>query len=516
MKNYVLKIKHIVPCYFFIIFCNVIGLSLFRWLFSIQFQIININEEIWNLFIPIVLPIISILVWLRPRLRVLRFKNSDNGQFGFQVIALFFMVPVLIISQSYLSTATGKLLHLYSIKEISSSAKVKYYKLDKFAVATHFAGTYTSYSTSGRYNEHFNFDIYFVTPILVDSAIKLESIPKYWYGVKYSKQISNGKSAQEKEEIYKEFYQESLAKMIKYPFYLLDHIERTPKSSDLKNYLLAIEGSTQQSAGNDCVILEPVFDKYANRNGNILFWIFGSFGIGIVFLMFALIWPNYSESEKERFTKGIKPRRDELSIFVNYFVPKGTHFVSSIIADLNILVFLIMFFSGVGVFSINARDLLEWGANRRYDTIGQNEWWRLITNIFIHGGIFHLIMNISGLAIAAFLIEPVLGRKKYIALYILSGFCASISSVLWYANAISAGASGAIFGLFGGVFALLLLKKFNSINTDFLFTSTVIYVIVNLLWGLIGGVDNAAHIGGLISGFLITLLLNELEEDDVI
>jgi rhomboid protease GluP len=175
-----------------------------------------------------------------------------------------------------------------------------------------------------------------------------------------------------------------------------------------------------------------------------------------------------------------------------------------------------MFFSGINIFSIKTRELLEWGANRRYDTIGENEWWRLFTNIFLHNGIIHLVMNISGLAIAAFLIEPILGRKKYFALYVLSGLCASISSILWYPNAISVGASGAIFGLYGSIFALLLLKKFNSTDKDFLLTFTAIYVIINLLWGLIGGIDNAAHIGGLISGFLVTLLLYELEEDNVI
>ena len=516
MNTYLAKLKHIVPCFLIISIGNVIGLGLFRWLFSIQFQIININEEVWDFIIPIALPLITILIWLRPRFRILTFKDNSNGRFGFQLISLFALIPVMMISQAYLSSATGKLVHLFSVDQINSIDKARYYKLDKFAVATHFGGAYTDFRTSGKYNQHLNFDIYFVTPILLDSVKQLQSIPQFWYGVKYTKEISNRKSAKEKEEIYNAFYEESLSKMIKYPFYFLDHFERTPKSNDFKNYLRAIESSIKQNASSDFIILEPVFGKYEDRNGNKLPWIFGSFAIGLIIFLFALIWPNYSENERVKFLKGIKPKKDELLDIIQYLVPKGTHFISTIIADLNILVFILMFFSGINIFSIKTRELLEWGANRRYDTIGENEWWRLFTNIFLHNGIIHLVMNISGLAIAAFLIEPILGRKKYFALYVLSGLCASISSVLWYPNAISVGASGAIFGLYGSIFALLLLKKFNSTDKDILLTFTTIYVIINLLWGLSGGIDNAAHIGGLISGFLVTLLLYELEEDNVI
>jgi rhomboid protease GluP len=173
---------------------------------------------------------------------------------------------------------------------------------------------------------------------------------------------------------------------------------------------------------------------------------------------------------------------------------------------LNILVFLIMILSGIDIISPNGRELLEFGANRRLETTS-GEWWRLLTSMFLHGGIMHLILNISGLVIAAIFVEPLLGRKNYFILYLLSGLLGSLASIWWYPNTISVGASGAIFGLYGAILGLLSTNAFPDGGKRGVFSMIGIYVGINLLWGLTGGIDNAAHIGGLLSGSIIGLIL---------
>lgn len=274
----------------------------------------------------------------------------------------------------------------------------------------------------------------------------------------------------------------------------------------------AIEARTKQSADESYIVLEPIQESYDKRNGNKLAWIFGSFAIGFSVLLLALIFPGYSEIERQRFLQGKKPKQDDLVDMMNYLVPKGEHFITSIIIDLNLLVFLLMVFSGIDIISPNGKELLEWGANRRTETAG-GEWWRLLTSMFLHGGIMHLLLNIYGLVLAALFVEPRLGRKNYSILYILSGLCGSLASICWYPNTVSAGASGAIFGLYGAILGLLLTNAFPKDGKKGILVMIGVYVLLNLVWGLTGGIDNAAHIGGLLTGAILGIILYKLTDN---
>ena len=236
-------------------------------------------------------------------------------------------------------------------------------------------------------------------------------------------------------------------------------------------------------------------------------------GIGVTILLFSLIWPGYSRSEHKRLLQGKKPKQDDLVDMLNYLIPKGEHFSTSIILNINILVFLAMIISGVHIISPNGLELLPWGANRRLETTS-GEWWRLLTSMFLHAGIMHLFLNIFGLVIASIFIEPILGRKKYVILYILSGLCGTIASIWWYQKTISVGASGAIFGLYGAILGLLFTNAFSKDSKKGILAMIGIYVGISLLWGLTGGIDNAAHIGGLLSGALIGIILYKIDDEN--
>lgn len=515
METYILKLKHILPTFLAVTFGTVFGLAFLRWLLCIQFSLLDIKEEIWVLWLPLIFPWIPITLWLRQRFRILTVKkgDTDKARFFFQIISWGVMTAMLFVSQAYLTTATGKLKELSTISDIDKIEKARYYKLTDFVVAPYFGGSYTDFRTSGKYNQYLNFDIYFVTPILKDSTEIIKNIPKYWYGVKFKEQISNKISNEEKEKKYQAFYNDCIEKMNKYEFHSLDHFERKPTSDDRQNFLKAIEARIKQVADDNFIVLEPIKEKFEDRNGNKFAWIFGSFGIGLGVLLFSLIWPGYSETERKRFLSGKKPKQDDLVDMLNYLIPKGDHFATSIILDLNILVFLLMIFSGIHIISPNGIELLQWGANRRFETTG-GEWWRLLTSMFLHGGIMHLFLNIYGLVIAAIFVEPLLGRKNYFILYILSGLCGSLASIWWYPNTISVGASGAIFGLYGAILGLLLTNAFPKEGKKGIFMMIGIYVGINLLWGLTGGIDNAAHIGGLLSGAIIGIILYKLDDGE--
>lgn len=459
------------------------------------------------LWLPMCLPWIPIAIWLRPRLRILTFRNdNDNGRLFFLVLSGITIIATLLTSQSYLTTSTGKISRLHDINDLEYHDNSRYYQLDTFYVAQSVLGSYSDVRTGGKYNQDMNFNIYFVTPILKDTSGRMDDNPKYWYGVKFHKQISNKISIEKKEKEFKVFYNECRDKVGNYAFHDLDHFERTPTSERKQHYVKAIETRTKQKAGDNLVILEPIQERFEDKNKNKFAWIFGSFGIGLGVLMFSLIWPGCSESERKRFLTGKKPKHDDLKAMLNYLVPKGDHFATSIILDLNILIFLLMVFSGVHITSPNGSELLEWGANRRQETSG-GDWWRLLASMFLHGGFMHLVLNISGLVIASFILEPLLKWRKYLILYLVSGLCGSLTSIWWYPNIISVGASGAIFGLFGAILSMFSITSSPKNDNKGLLWMIGVFVGINLLWGLTGGIDNAAHIGGLISGSIIGIVL---------
>lgn len=184
------------------------------------------------------------------------------------------------------------------------------------------------------------------------------------------------------------------------------------------------------------------------------------------------------------------------------FIPQSGFAVTPVLLHVNILVFILMAIAGVGIISPDSEGLLNWGANFKPYTL-DGQLWRILTSCFVHIGIFHLLMNMYALVYIGLLLEPLLGWKRYAVAYLLMGIVASTTSLFWHDISISAGASGAIFGLYGIFLALLTTNIIEKTARKSLMTSMLVFVGYNLLNGMKEGIDNAAHIGGLVSGVII-------------
>lgn len=194
--------------------------------------------------------------------------------------------------------------------------------------------------------------------------------------------------------------------------------------------------------------------------------------------------------------------REKWADFFSLFKPRKGYFITPILVDINLAIYVLMVASGANLFLPGNQSLVAWGANSRYLTL-DHQWWRIVTNCFVHIGIFHLLLNMYALLYIGLLLEPQLGKRRFAAAYLLTGIMASLTSLYWHPYSLSAGASGAIFGIYGVFLALLTTNLIEKTRRTALLTSIAIFVGYNLLYGTKGGVDNAAHIGGLISGMLI-------------
>jgi rhomboid protease GluP len=197
--------------------------------------------------------------------------------------------------------------------------------------------------------------------------------------------------------------------------------------------------------------------------------------------------------------------KEKITGVLAFFKPTRGYFVTPLIVDLNILIFALMVILGADFFSPDSKALIAWGANFRPITL-DGEWWRLVTNCFLHIGILHLLFNMYALAYIGLLLEPYLGKLRFGAAYLLTGIVASTASLYWHDLTVSAGASGAIFGMYGVFLAMLTTNLIEKDVRKALLTSIAVFVVFNLMYGMKGGIDNAAHLGGLISGFVIGYL----------
>jgi rhomboid protease GluP len=183
--------------------------------------------------------------------------------------------------------------------------------------------------------------------------------------------------------------------------------------------------------------------------------------------------------------------------------------LTQIIFGINVAVFLGMALAGSTVMDFSVPETIRWGANYGPLTLS-GEWWRLLTCVFVHGGIIHIAFNMWCLWNLGALAESLYGRWTYAAIYLLCGVGSSLASVAWHPAVPSVGASGAIFGLAGALIAAFKLGEFSVPRSALTGTlrSLAMFVVYNLIFGaVIGTTDNAAHVGGLVTGLIIGALI---------
>lgn len=181
--------------------------------------------------------------------------------------------------------------------------------------------------------------------------------------------------------------------------------------------------------------------------------------------------------------------------------------VTVLLILINTLIFLVVEFTGG---SENGRHMLECGAAYAPLILEQGQWYRLFSSMFLHFGAPHLINNMLVLFVLGQRLEPVTGKIKFFLIYIFGGLGGNMLSLfldMYAGNAsLSAGASGAVFAVMGGMIYVIIRHRGRV--ADLTVRQMLIMAAFSLYFGFASeGVDNVAHIGGLLSGFLIAVIL---------
>ena len=186
--------------------------------------------------------------------------------------------------------------------------------------------------------------------------------------------------------------------------------------------------------------------------------------------------------------------------------------VTNVLLIANVMVFIAMVLASGPSLDFTGQVMVHFGANFGPFTLS-GQWWRLVTYMFLHGGLMHIAFNMWCLWDLGALCESLYGRWTYAAIYFVTGIAAGLASVGWNPGVLSVGASGAIFGLAGALIASFYLGEFSVPRFAIQGTlrSLLFFVGFNVLFGsMVSGIDNACHAGGLASGLILGALIARL------
>lgn len=272
---------------------------------------------------------------------------------------------------------------------------------------------------------------------------------------------------------------------------------------------------------SECIGIQLLFNDYGKNEINL-----DKFFHEFKYVEFHLedVWQSTLENfhafanqqDKDYFEKAPLTAKNKIKNVLYLLLPQKNYQITPILILINIALYFLKIIASIVYFSyvfkhklaINEIENLYYylGGNSR-EVVLNGQYWRLLTYQFIHGSFSHLFFNMYALAYIGLMIEHKLGTKKYLTIYFLSGISGGVLSMFFHTDGYMVGASGAIIGMFGAFLALLLGKAFEKNATKALLISTIAVTLIMLLNGLKGGVDNAAHVGGLLAGFLITTIL---------
>lgn len=173
--------------------------------------------------------------------------------------------------------------------------------------------------------------------------------------------------------------------------------------------------------------------------------------------------------------------------------------VTTVLVTIQVIVFILMTLAGG---STNNLVLLKFGALST-QLVQAGEWWRLLTPVFVHIGFAHILINSITLYFIGIYIEQLFGHWRMLVIYLASALAGNLLSAYLLPMSLSAGASTAIFGMFGAFIMLgLTFREYPAIR--YLSRQFLVLVVLNIVTDLmVPGIDLAGHLGGLVGGFLV-------------
>jgi rhomboid protease GluP len=517
-----LKARYFTLPYLITIITLTSGYCLARWGLDFKLGVIALTESSWQIWLPCLLALLAQVLYLRKYFRALDIQ-PDNSQLRmvFELVPLLCLILPLHFSQPMLVKKAFPLQQITDVSEISSTSlnNQRYFSGAPLEINKSLCMGYPNATRHASDITPIMFELYIVCPLDISST---ES--NLWYGKVYQQGSPLLDTDEALNQALLGYSQQALDQFNSSDPDDYRYLEALSSPSNQYRYFqLAINARQQQLSSHHsqqaATLLSPRDTEFAelfsNSLRNFLLAILASV---VLLLLFQFIFPAHSANIVALHTKALQPpAKYSLKNYPLTLHPSHHWFLFSIITTLCALVYLILCSQGADPINPLSATLFHFGANNRAVVI-DGEYWRLITSIFLHGGLVHLVMNIYALYFANLYLAKLHRPVLLISLYLICGIVASITSIWWSESAISVGASGAIFGLFGAILVWSKLGVYDPQDQLSIKNSIQIFILLTLVIGslgmfasVFGNFDNAAHIGGLIAGGILGALLCQLK-----
>jgi membrane associated rhomboid family serine protease len=464
-----------------------------------------LREDVADTWLPLIIALALELALILPRLRSLDL-GKKNLPWLYNLAALAVLAAPVMLAQAYTSTATATITHVGDAGDIGKAAQSRYYTADTIcADAAHTHATVHIQPTGGH-NQYLDITIYAVAPVCKTAAYFPKSIldatappvrdqPGLWIGLKFFRTLDNTLAPETKKNLYLAFVDQSQRDLDKLDTSKYRYLERSARSMDRRSFDKALaKGGIKQPASQ--TVLVPHTEAFAPNPNDWLMMTGLALAVGLaIWAAMVAVAPLAEENPNQ-------PQDD--ATLAPMVIPTRRSYGLPLLIDLNFAVFLAMVIAGLGFISFDSDDLIVWGGNYG-PALKQGQVFRLVTSLFVHGGIMHLLNNMYGLMIAGIFLNTALPNWRMILCYLVTGIGGSLAGAVLHPEIVSVGASGAILGLWGVLVALALFgdARLAPQKKVILINGATFAALTMVIGGFTPGIDNAAHIGGFVTGLAV-------------
>lgn len=455
---------------------------------------LDLDRDMVGFWLPGLLAFVLVEFFVDKNINKLKFSTKRNLAIFYFTVAGFALAIPIGLAHWALESKFAKITRVATAADISPDDRTSYYIVHKICMERDAERHYSTVRRNVKNDAPEDFEIYVAAPACNQRS------PTVWIGLLYSAEIKDRLSVSAMEHDYRAFAAKTetvFAKddVSKYPYF-----EKLGASRERRNFLRAIQSNSGLPASP--VILVPRREDYVRTTDFAIRAYLWSLGIGLPLWLGMILLPALDHEK-------LKPRdkRDEQlqSLLISrFFRPRRNHYGAAILIDTNIAVFAIMALSGLGFTSFEAEDLISWGAT--YGPLDHG-WglFRLVSSLFVHDGLAHLMGNMYGLLFACIYLAsvgtPIAKNGRLIFTYLFCGIAGNLASLAMHPKMVAVGASGAILGLWGVLMVLALLRDARlEGNEKAVLVNVGIFAGLTILLGFLPGIDNVAHVGGFASG----------------
>jgi len=508
-----IKLRYIFLRYLIFSLAFVLIYSFLAWLLFYRNNVFNLYEEVVAFLLPYILSFIIVAFGLDREIKLLDVKGKrENGYFLYKFFIAFLLAITLFAALQYVESTVSTAKEVDNVYEITNPEDFDCYKINSFVVHKELVETSSTSMNSGtRFNDKLTFYIYFATPI-ADSSETVDILNhKYWCGINYSETHNKPWKSEKKLALWREFEKNGKSYYRKFYFKGFKYFEVVPESATKYYYISAIKSAKNKVPEEELVILKPVDEPISKKASNRLDWAIGVYIFTSLIVLLMILFPSLNYKKFKKYLDGAEYNDDFKPVYKLHIIPRGQHYVYVILIYINIAVFfanlfLNRFFPDI---HLNLVDLLSFSRNE----VLRGEVWRIFTYMFLETSIINLLWYNFILSYTGFFLEPLIGRKKFLILYFISGIGAIVYAGLLHNNQdLISGSEGAIFGVIGAMFVMLANWRVEKNVANFLI-AIFIYGGITVYLGMTGALDTTLYLGGILAGMIVALFFLLSEEN---